>query len=385
MNRLILDHETTIFDKGNPFARSNRCVCAGVLGGLFDVPHVLDISYSGLPCKHALQKLQHSIVHSDYVVAFNAKFDLHWSQRIGLTWEGKKLWDLQLAQFIIQNQTPALPSLNQTCTYYGLEQKIDIVKTEYWEKGIDTPQIPWDILVEYTKQDVVLEDQVLQCQLDYLKDKPALRKLIYLSCQDELVTQQMEWNGIKYAIDKSKQLGDALSERVRQIDEELLVMFPHNYINFNSDEHISALLYGGVVKHRERGLVEHEYRTRGKVLREQWVLVSTSFPKLADPLPKTALKKEGVFKTGEDTLRSLKATGIAKRLIGLLVERKSLETRISRYFYGFPKLYEKKDWGDELLHSNFSHCVAATGRLSSSKPNVQNPDEGVRECMITRF
>ena len=69
------------------------------------------------------------------IVGTNLKFDLSWI-KAELGWEPTTVWDLQLAEFLFSNQTWKYPDLDGMCKKYGVEQKLDIVKTEYWEKGI---------------------------------------------------------------------------------------------------------------------------------------------------------------------------------------------------------------------------------------------------------
>lgn len=42
---------------------------------------------------------------------------------------------------------------DEACRKRDLPRKLDIIKLEYWDKGIDTTEIPYEILKEYTIQD----------------------------------------------------------------------------------------------------------------------------------------------------------------------------------------------------------------------------------------
>jgi len=63
----------------------------------------------------------------------------------------------------------------------------------------------------------------------------------------------------------------------------------------------------------------------------------------------------------------------------------AIETYRSSFIEGIKKGI--KD--DELLHANFNQCITATGRLSSSNPNLQNMPKGklfpVRRAFVSRF
>ena len=81
----------------------------------------------------------------DLIVGFNFKFDYHWLHNNGVDLRGKRIWDCQSAHYILTNQSHIFPSLNDVLSHYGLPLKLDIVKTEYWDRGITTSDIPWDI------------------------------------------------------------------------------------------------------------------------------------------------------------------------------------------------------------------------------------------------
>jgi DNA polymerase I-like protein with 3'-5' exonuclease and polymerase domains len=97
---------------------------------------------------------------ADTLIGFNIKFDLHWLRRYGFDYSHCRIFDCQLAEFILGGQSEPYPSLNKTAERYGLGTKVDVVKTEYWDKGIDTTEIPIEILDEYLTMDLVLTNGV---------------------------------------------------------------------------------------------------------------------------------------------------------------------------------------------------------------------------------
>jgi DNA polymerase-1 len=65
------------------------------------------------------------------------------------------------------------------------------------------------------------------------------------------------------------------------------------------------------------------------------------------------------------------------------LELSKLEKRNGTYYKGLVKLREEMHWPENKLHGQFNQCVAATGRLSSSKPNLQNFDSSLQDIFIT--
>ena len=136
MSYLVLDVETTISNKGNPFDQSNKLMMVGLLND--KEVGVYDIEYSVDPYKELLDNIQLAVDAADVLVGFNIKFDLHWLKRYGIDFSKKRVWDCQLVEFILRNQSAAYPSLNATAEYYDLGTKLDEVKENYWKNGIDT-------------------------------------------------------------------------------------------------------------------------------------------------------------------------------------------------------------------------------------------------------
>ena len=158
----------------------------------------------------------------------------------------RRIWDCQLVHFILTNQQNPYPSLNSVADYYGLGSKLDVVATEYWSNGIDTPDVPKDILEDYLKQDLLLTEAVFKRQYEEVMALPSERqRLISLHNQDLLVLEEMEYNGILFDEDRSLELGALLEKEVGLLDEELAKTFNIDGFNFNSKDHLSSLLYGG--------------------------------------------------------------------------------------------------------------------------------------------
>lgn len=162
MRVLTYDVETTIKNNGHPFTMSNFLVCNG---WKFVGEHsVFDDSIT--------DEFLQALYSADLVIGCNLKFDIHWIRRYGADpTKIKRVWDIQLAHFIITRQKNISPSLNEISEYYGFGTKLDIVKTEYWDKGICTQFIPKPILKEYTLRDIELTENIAIEQHKFLTGK----------------------------------------------------------------------------------------------------------------------------------------------------------------------------------------------------------------------
>jgi len=87
--------------------------------------------------------------NSTLIVGQNIKHDLHWARRIGVDISNVCVWDTQIAEFLFSKQSKRYPSLNYACEKYNLPPKVDVIENDYWSKGIDTDEIPLDVLAHY--------------------------------------------------------------------------------------------------------------------------------------------------------------------------------------------------------------------------------------------
>jgi DNA polymerase I-like protein with 3'-5' exonuclease and polymerase domains len=264
-----------------------------------------------------------------------------------------------------------------------LGHKIDVVKTEYWDKGTDTDKIPEEVLSDYANQDVELTYLVYLKQKEQFEKQPKLYRLFLLACQDLLILEEMEWNGLLFDATLCEKRSEELSNKIEELDFKLRQVYPDLVINFNSGDQLSAFLYGGKITEEQR-VADGWFKTgkRAGEIKYKRVEVVHTLPRLVEPLEGSELKKEGVFSTDEGTLRKLIG---AKDLVSLILERSKLEKLLGTYYKGIPEINKKMNWEENMLHGQFNQCVAATGRLSSSKPNAQNFASDCQDILVSRF
>ena len=385
MRSLVLDVETTISNKGNPFDETNKLCYVGLLGS---TPRTISIEYGDEPYRHKLDEIQKEIDESEILVGFNIKFDLHWLRKYGINFVGKRIWDCQLVHFILTGQQYPYPSLNGVSAYYDLGSKLDVVATEYWGNKIDTPNIPKDILEEYLIGDLQLTQKVYEKQMEKfaVSTKP-MQRLISLHNQDLIILQEMEFNGLLFDENSSNRLAKELVDQIEIIDKILFEYHELVEFNPNSTEHVSSLLYGGTIKVRRREVIGvFKTGTRMGQQKERWVEHEITFPRLINPIKGSELAKEGFFSTDDQTLKSLKTRNkYGKDLVEVLVTRATLEKRLSTYYKGLVDLRKEMNWHEGRLHGQLNQCVARTGRLSSSKPNLQNFDGEIKTLFGSRY
>jgi DNA polymerase I-like protein with 3'-5' exonuclease and polymerase domains len=331
------------------------------------------------------------------LVGFNIKFDLHWARHLGvLPPTGVRIWDCQIAEFIIRGQQGSYPSLNEALARFDLGQKDDKV-AEYWALGINTQDIPLDELRFYNDLDVELTYKLYLKQQEVMDAK--LKRLCTIMGLDLLVLEDMEWNGVKIDVEECKARAVTTAAEVKTLTAELRNIFDvPDDVNLDSGHQLSCLLYGGAfelvrVSSVDKLIYKSGPRKGQEYERNRYETVVLERERIFTPLKgsetKLVSKVEGrespVFATGEDVLKQLSAVSKSrKRIIELLLQRAEQAKLLDTYYGALPELLEKMQWGD-TLHGQFNQVVARTGRLSSSNPNQQNFSAEVDQLLVSRY
>lgn len=393
MTTLVLDFETSIYNNGNPFDSRNFAVTYSHYDGV-DMHHA---RYDEPDFKSHLKDV---VSVCTLLVGCNVKFDLHWLRNLGVTLPAKcRVFDVQLCEFILSGQTNSFASLNSLAELYSLPTKLDEVAS-YWEKGISTEDIPSDVVEEYNNYDVELTYQVYLKQLEDPRMTGALKKLTLLQGADLLVLQEMEYNGIKFDKESALQEAKTLKKELNVIKKELTKLL--GPINFNSGEQLSVVLFGGAyeveIRHDEErvyksGPRKGETYTRS-ILDSVSVIECLGFfkPNPKDELAKTKGKPDNelfpgtrYYSTASDVLGQLPArTNVQKVVLAKLARMAYIEKLVGTYLEAFPSRLEEKQWGD-YLHGQYNQCIARTGRLSSSSPNMQNAPAELDKYLVSRY
>lgn len=260
MSVLILDLETTtkthLGRKASPFT-DNWIVADGwgtLDGNIWGAYHEQDEKIT-IP----------DLTDVSLLVGHNIKFDLLY------LWEypeiqaylkaGGKIWDTQLAEYLIMGHVSEshMNSLNDCALKYGGNHKIDAVK-EMWQAGIDTPDIPKDLLMDYLlgtddmEGDIGNTTRVFTGQLAKAKAYP---KEFLTQAQQRmeslLATIEMEYNGLHIDMESALVLREELKKTVQQLDIELEQYIPELppecVFKWTSNYDKSYLIFGGVKKY----------------------------------------------------------------------------------------------------------------------------------------
>jgi DNA polymerase-1 len=367
-----LDTETSTFNKGNPYDKRNKLVCYSFAINGSSGAKLFDQSDN-----YILGLLD----DTDLIVGFNFKFDAHWFNKYGVLIPITKVWDVQIAEFILSKQTNRFPSLNETCIKYGIPIKENVVKEQYWDKGISTEDIPWEILSSYAAHDAAITLKCYYAQIKLMT--PAQIKLCKLQCQDMMILMEMEANGLPFDEELCQVRAKELDDKISTLKTELASIYPNININFGSNDHLSAFLYGGTIKEEVRTHIGF-YKTGAKVGQPRYSVdvVEHLLPRLYAPLKGSEMAKEGNYSVDEGTLRKLKGK---QGVLGKILELSKLEKLNGTYYRGLTKLRQEMNWEPNILHGQFNQTTAISGRLSSSKPNLQNFASDLQDIFVSKY
>ena len=381
---LCIDTENTTHNKGSPFDQRNQNVCISYVacevgGGLSSTGNQGRCFFSD--DQKGRKDFEGLLRESDRLVGFNLKYDLHWLRREGYDFSGKRVWCCQTAEFVLGRQLSPYPSLGGTALSYDLGSKVSVIEDEYWSKGVQTTDIPRNELEAYARQDAELTLKIYERQQTLVGVHQ--RVLFSLLMQDLLVLQEMEWNGLHFDKELSLRKADELKGRIEGIQQSLGVFHSVPCFNWASNDHLSALLYGGTIvewKHIPDGVFKTGAR-KGEIKFKK-TAVEHKLPRRYNPIRGSANAKEGTWSVDESYLRKLQG---GRELIDGILQVKAWKKLVSTYLLGLPKLHEEMHQDEGFIHGQLVQVVAKTGRLASNSPNLQNISGEALDIFTTRY
>ena len=160
------------------------------------------------------------------------------------------------------------------------------------------------------------------------------------------VLAEMEMNGVLLDTKALAETSRTLTDRMKQIEQNIYKLAGHEF-NIASPKQVGEVLFGEM--------------------------------KIVDKPKKT---KTGQFVTSEEVLQQLRSKA---PIVDDILAHRGLKKLLGTYVDALPKLITPRTGH---IHTSFNQAVTATGRLSSSDPNLQNiPVRGedgkeIRKCFI---
>ena len=275
----------------------------------------------------------------------NIKYDYEVLNNYGVTLQGK-MFDTMIAHYLIQ------PELHHNVDY--MAETLLGYRTIHIEELIGPKGKRQKNMRDLSPTDIceyAAEDADITLRLKHLLE-PRLKELgleeLFWNIEMPLVRvlADMELNGVCLDTEALQETSRIFTDRMKQYEQEIYKEAGETF-NIGSPKHVGDILFGKL--------------------------------QIMDKPKKT---KTGQYVTSEEVLQSLEAKHPVVRNI---LNYRGMKKLLSTYIDALPKLINPRTGH---IHTSFNQAQTATGRLSSSDPNLQNipvrTDDGkeIRKCFI---
>ncbi len=326
------------------------------------------------------------------LVAHNLAFDLAYLLR-DCALNNFKFWDTQKFHYMQMNRLAIQPSLESVANAWKIPFKKDVEVKERFKAGIGSDEIDEDLLREYLEEDVRVTEEIFLKQKNYClsvnSDRPSKSDYYLRYVKQHMkaveVTTRMACEGIGFAVNAAKREYESVLKNLDLINESLMESWSKYYpkeadtpFNPSSPSQIETLLWGGSVKISSQEPVVDDlghavrYKTgkRAGEIKTRKVTKEVRVPKLVSNKTVKTFKSRGwEMKSGAHTLENVAKydEGLGAQLAEEVRELRDQSKSVNTYYQPYIKYSI-----DGVIHPQYHHTVTATGRLSSSKPNMQN-------------
>jgi DNA polymerase-1 len=259
----------------------------------------------------------------------NLKFDIAILKWYEVQVKGK-LFDTMLAHYLIEpDMKHGMDYLAETYLNYKTIHIDELIGKKGKNQGSMRDVQP-DILAEYACEDADITFQLYE-KFDPMLDQGNLRKLFEeLEIPLVPVLADMEAEGVMLDVEALKEYSVFLGREVKEVERQIFDLAGQEF-NIASPKQLGEILYEKL--------------------------------RITDKPARTATKQ---YSTGEDVLVKML---FRHPIIQLILDYRSLTKLKSTYVDVLPNLISPRD---RRIHTSYNQAVAATGRLSSNNPNLQN-------------
>ena len=287
------------------------------------------------------------LYESDKIIKIgqNIKYDYEVLTRYGVTLQGK-MFDTMIAHYLIQ------PELHHNMDYMAetlLGYQTIHIEELLGPKGKKQKNMrdlsPTDIY-EYAAEDADITLRLKNVLEPRLKELGVEELFWNIEMPLVRVLADMELNGVCLDTEALQDTSKIFTERMKQYEQEIYKEAGEEF-NISSPKQVGDILFGKL--------------------------------QIMDKPKKT---KTGQYVTSEEVLQSLENKNPIVRNI---LNYRGMKKLLSTYIDALPKLINPRTGH---IHTSFNQALTATGRLSSSDPNLQNipvrTDDGkeIRKCFI---
>jgi DNA polymerase I len=277
----------------------------------------------------------------------NLKYDIMVLEKYGVRVKGP-IFDTMLAHYLIEPEMRHnMDVLAETYLHYS-PISIETLIGKKGTKQKSMKDAPLDKIAEYAAEDADVTYRLKEILAPVLKEKQAEKLFREVETPLIQVLADVECAGVKIDTEALKEFSKELEVDIREV-EKLIYEEAGAQFNIASPKQLGDIL----------------------------------FDKLKID-PKAKKTKTGQYATGEEVLSKLAAD---HKIANQILEYRELQKLKSTYVDSLPLLISPTDG---RIHTCYNQAVAATGRLSSTNPNLQNipirTDRGreIRKAFVPR-
>ena len=262
-------------------------------------------------------------------ICHNVKPQAQMLKKIGIEIKGQ-VFDTMLAHYVLQPELKhGLFQLAETYLHTSL---MDITRVfgEKWKEHQDCREANTTVLSQYLAQQTEAVFQLYPLLHQKMDEENLLSFYQETEMPLALVLADMELTGVRIDIDSLQETSQLFTARMNEYEEQAYALSGQKF-NISSPKQVGEVLF------------EHL--------------------KLSDKAKKT---KTGQYVTSEEVLETLRTES---PVVDYILKYRAMKKLLGTYIDALPKLINSETGH---IHSSFNQAVTATGRLSSSDPNLQN-------------
>ena len=270
--------------------------------------------------------LQHPEIEK---VGQNIKFDILALRKYGVRVKGP-LFDTMLAHYLLNPELRhGMDYLAETYLKYKTVPIEDLIGPK-GKKQASMRTVPIEQIKEYAAEDADVTLRLKHYFAPLLKQEGLESLFFEMEMPLIYVLAEMEATGVKLDTNALKQSSEVLSQQLSTLEDSIYDLAGQSF-NINSTKQVGEILFDKL--------------------------------KLDEKAKKT---KTGGYSTSEEVLEKIRGK---HPIVDKLLEYRGIKKLLSTYIDALPALIHPETG---KIHTSFNQAVTATGRLSSTNPNLQN-------------
>jgi DNA polymerase-1 len=263
------------------------------------------------------------------LVGHNIKFDWKVMRQYGFDIKNK-LYDTMIAHYLLHPDSKhGMDEVAQNLLHYQPISITELIGKKGKSQG-SMSDLTADEIKDYACEDADITYQIFEKTAPELKAQGLQELFDDVEIPLISILADMEWEGVNIAVPFLQEYSDTLAQDIAVLEKQIFEIAGETF-NLDSPKQLGPILFEKL--------------------------------KITDEIKKT---KTGQYSTSEDVLSKY---AHSHPIVNLILDYRELRKLKSTYVDAIPALVHANTG---RLHTSFMQTVAATGRLSSNNPNIQN-------------